>query len=404
MVESLKRKKTNCTCYTSCMPRIAVIGSLFLPTTRDAKGGTEVWTALFLEQLVQKNYTVDLFACEGSIQIPDKITLHSFGKPINTLMHTYSYYTQFVKNQLLYPPKEYMLEHAISISVRMQQLIIQNQEDYDFVIDNTGFAAVVSNWDFFKKPVFVISHFGEIAPYISLFQLIPLPQNIYFVFPTQVQYSNASWIPPQQKSVISHGIDLGTFTYSPSSNNSLYWIGRVTPEKGLEDAIGVANKLEKPLIIFGYKWSHDYFENTIKPLLTSQIYYREDNFAAKHQNTSKALLFPVQWEEPFGISIIEALACGTPVITYARGSLPEIIQDGVTGFLVNPSPDDRRGKFQTKRSGIPGLIEATKLLYSLSDKDYEHMRFACRKAVEEKYSLSQMTNSYDNLFQQTIPS
>lgn len=384
------------------MPRVAVLGSLFLPTTHEAKGGTEVWTALFLEQLVQKNYSVDLFACEGSLQIPGKITLHSFGKPINILMNTYSYYTQYVKNQSTYPPKEYMLEHAISLSVRMQQEIIQNQQEYDFVIDNTGFAAVASNWDLFKKPVFVISHFGEVTPHISLFQLLPLPKNIHFVFPTYVQYTNASWIPPQQKSVIPHGIDISTFTYSPISNNVLTWIGRVTPEKGLEDAIAVANKLGKPLTIFGYRQSYEYFESSIKPHLTKEILFMENNFAIKHHNQSKAFLFPVQWEESFGLSIIEALACGTPVVAYARGSLPEIIQDGVTGFLVNPTPDDKRGKFQTKRSGISGLVEATKMLYALSDKNYEHMRFACRKVVEEKYSLLQMTNSYDQLFQKIL--
>ena len=92
------------------------------------------------------------------------------------------------------------------------------------------------------------------------------------------------------------------------------------------------------------------------------------------------------------------MAAGTPVITYARGAAPEIIKDGKTGFLINPSESDIRGNYLIKQCGIAGLIEAVNLIYSLSDKEYETMRCACKKHISENFSLKNMVDRYEKLY------
>lgn len=384
------------------MPHIAFLSTLALPTRKDAKGGAEVWSSLMLSLFSKKGYTFDLFAAEDSMNIPGKVTLHPITPPLFPLMNSHPFFTEYIPHHANLPAKEYFIDYIGSVSLRLQQQLIKNSDKYDFIIDNSGASVVGTNWDLFPKPVIVIANFGESAPNISLFQLLPIPKNIHFVFLTQIQYDNAYWIPQKQKSVIPHGICTEDFVFSYTSLDSLTWMGRVTPEKGLEDAIAVANTLKKDLTIFGYKQSVTYFAEKIQPLMTVHTHLVENNYENKHHNTCKALLFPIHWEEPFGIAAVEALACGTPVIAYARGSMPEIIQDGDTGFLVNPSDTDTRGNFITQKTGTAGLIEATQRLYALSEKEYATMRLAARKHVEAKYTVKHMAGEYEKLFQKIV--
>lgn len=383
------------------MPHVAVLGSFFLPTTPESTGGLEVWTALLLQELIKKGYTFGLYATEGSINIPGKINLTAITKPLYELGQTDPFFTEYVKKYGMLPPIEYMVDLSGAYSVEIQQELLKKEDTYDFIIDTSWMAVVTPGWKAFQKPVFVICHGGDAASKISLLQFFPAISNIQYVFPAQISVNRATWLSPRQKNVIPHGIPLDTFIFSPTSQDSLTWMGRILPEKGLEDAISVAKTLHKKLTIFGYKQDPEYFDTVIQPLLTPNTNYIANNYDHKHHNACKALLFPTHLEEAFGISIIEAFACGTPVIGYALGAVPEIIEDGVTGFLVNPSDNDIRGEFLTKPTGVAGLIEATQKLYALSQHEYEAMRKKCREVAEKKYSLSQMIENYRTLFEQT---
>jgi glycosyltransferase involved in cell wall biosynthesis len=100
--------------------------------------------------------------------------------------------------------------------------------------------------------------------------------------------------------------------------------------------------------------------------------------------------------------MIEAMACGTPVIAYARGSVPEVIVDGVTGFVVNSSDDDIRGNWIIKKTGIEGLQEAIEKIYSLSDDEYLKIRKNCRKHVEENFTFNKMVDEYEKVYKEVI--
>ena len=92
------------------------------------------------------------------------------------------------------------------------------------------------------------------------------------------------------------------------------------------------------------------------------------------------------------------MACGTPVVAYARGSVPEIVKDGETGFLVNPSEADIRGDWVIKKTGIDGLCEAIEKIYSMSEKEYQKMRLNCRSLVEKSFSASRMAEKYLKIY------
>lgn len=94
----------------------------------------------------------------------------------------------------------------------------------------------------------------------------------------------------------------------------------------------------------------------------------------------------------------EALSAGTPIVAYARGSTTEIIDDGQTGFLVNPSAQETRGKWIITKTGIEGLCEAVERIYALPHAEYEAMRMACRKSAEKYFSIQRMVDEYITLY------
>jgi glycosyltransferase involved in cell wall biosynthesis len=178
--------------------------------------------------------------------------------------------------------------------------------------------------------------------------------------------------------VIHHGIDVRGIRYSPSHNGGACFLGRMHPNKGLLQAIMVARRAGIPLRI-GAKMREpfelDYFHDVIEPLLGADVeYLGELGTADKFQllGESVALLNPIQWPEPFGMVMIEALAAGTPVVATRRGSAREIINDGETGFLAD---------------SVEALAEA------LQGADWLR-RSDCRRAAEQRFSSQRMVQEY----------
>jgi glycosyltransferase involved in cell wall biosynthesis len=177
---------------------------------------------------------------------------------------------------------------------------------------------------------------------------------------------------------IHNGVDLSTFTFSPRHNNHLLFVGRIMSGKGAADAITVAERTNLPLTLFGELTQDDpaYFTQAVQPRLTRTITYK--GFVARQQlaheySNAKALLVPIHWEEPFGLTMIEAMACGTPVIAFRHGAVPEIVVDGKTGFIVDT---------------VEEMIEAVKRIDTID-------RHACRRHVEKNFSNSHMVTQYE---------
>lgn len=166
------------------------------------------------------------------------------------------------------------------------------------------------------------------------------------------------------------------------TENRLIFLGRIEDIKGTEEAIKVALACDMELIIAGNipNDQKQYFDERISPYLSnSQIKFVgpvNDDQKKHWLQTSKALLFPIKWEEPFGIVIAESLACGTPIIGFRRGSVPEVIIDGKTGFVVDT---------------IEEMIEKVKSLDLIS-------RVNCRQSAEQRFDISVITKRYSALF------
>jgi glycosyltransferase involved in cell wall biosynthesis len=151
--------------------------------------------------------------------------------------------------------------------------------------------------------------------------------------------------PLQRVRTIHHGIDLSLYRLQEKKQDYLTFLGRVAPIKGTHLAIEVAKKVGIPLKIAGEVQPifQDYFDTMVKPHVDGKFieYIGEADLAAKNEllGNSAAMLFPIQWNEPFGLVMIEAMACGTPVLALPGGAVEEVVRDGVSGFVCSDTDD-----------------------------------------------------------------
>jgi len=192
--------------------------------------------------------------------------------------------------------------------------------------------------------------------------------------------------PPERIRVIYNGIDLSHFKFNPKGGEHFVWIARMNKHKGVGNAIAAAEKLGVKLLLAGRidPTQVKYFETYIKPHLNEKIKYvgeLTEQQLSDFYGPAKACLYPIEWEEPFGLIVAESMACGTPVIAYRRGSMPELIKDGKTGFVVE--------------SNLDLLIEAMKKVNQID-------RALVRKRVEERFSKERMVDDYEKTYYEII--
>jgi glycosyltransferase involved in cell wall biosynthesis len=285
------------------------------------------------------------------------------------------------------------------------------QDQFDVYHVNIGNGELVLPFSrFVKKPIIITLH-GHFLPTDAqeYFRLLEHQKNVYFV---AISNSQRSFMPQLNYiRTIYHGVDVKrNFKFSANGGNSIMWAGRAIPEKGLDVVLQVikATKKEGHLFMLTKTEFLEWLENKILKRLhsinrsvsvNSEFNLSRLKLVPKYQN-SKLFLFPVQWEEPFGLVMAEAMACGTPVVAYARGSVPEVVKDGVTGFVVNPSDDDIRGNFIIIKTGVEGLCEAVERIYAMSESEYKQMRLDCRRHVEKNFSVSRMVQEYIDIYKQ----
>lgn len=210
---------------------------------------------------------------------------------------------------------------------------------------------------------------------------------------------------------VYNGLNLSLFPFSNHATDRLLIIGRIRKEKGFVDAIEVSQKTMFPLMISGEYYPqfpelYRFWEEKVKPAIDNKnIFYkgimRQGELGALY-GQAKALLFPIHWEEPFGLVMIEAMAAGTPVVAYNRGSVSEIVRDGVTGFIINEMPNAEcqmiNGKqLQIQKTGVEGLVEAVKRIGEID-------RAACRRHVEENFTVEKMVEGYEKVYKKILAS
>jgi len=180
--------------------------------------------------------------------------------------------------------------------------------------------------------------------------------------------------------VIYNGIDVDKYPFRSEKEDFFVYLGRIDETKGLHVAIEAVRKSREKLVIIGPVTNYNYFNSYVKPFIDNKnvIYLGEVDFESKveYLSKAKALLYPVQYEEFFGIAMVEALATGTPVIGFPRGSVTEIVKDGVTGYLVRD------------------VEEMCKAMRAVDKLDRE----GCRRDAEERFSSKVMVKHYEELY------
>lgn len=374
------------------MKKIALISSIFKPTQLDAIGGIEVWAAYFIQELVKNGYVIDLFALPKSIK-SKKVNLFVIANISRVLIDRLK-----IK---IFKKRDEIERIITALYSRILPILVYN--NYDLIIDSSGQINFSLNSDCIKKPIIVIGHYPVNNLYTDIYKYFPQGEKIYFVFPSKYQKERADWL--KNKTVIPHGIPIENFHFSElNAKESSFWVGRAPSHdpKGLILALKVFNKLKFPLKVYAAIEDNNFLKKSIKPCIKSNISitntFKTNLNKFKTPGEHKLLIYPLQWEEPFGFVLLESMACGTPVIAFAKGAVPEIIKDGKTGFIVNASDSDIRGNWIVKKTGIAGLCEAVKKIYLMPESKYKKMRQECRIYSENTFSLNQMFNQYKKLF------
>jgi glycosyltransferase involved in cell wall biosynthesis len=192
---------------------------------------------------------------------------------------------------------------------------------------------------------------------------------------------NLNWI-----ATVHHGIDIQSFAFHPKPENYLCFVGRISPDKRPERAIEIARRVGLPLKIAAKigPQDRDFFASVVEPLLDPPaiefLGQLDENKKRDLIGHALGLLLPIDWPEPFGMVFIESLACGTPVLTCPLGAAPEVLTNGVTGYL---------------RKTVDELVEAVHLLPHIS-------RAACRRYAAERFDMRQMTMHYLNVYSRLL--
>ena len=338
--------------------RVAVLSPVWFPVPPTRYGGIEWIVTLLAEGLVRAGHDVTLFASGDS----------------STQAKLVSVYDEAPSAQIGLTQVE--LRHALAC--------FERADEFDVINDHSGPLAILGgaavdtpvlhtvHGPLGGEPGLLYDALGRVAPNVGL---ISVSMNQRKPRPDLNWAANCR-----------NALELDVYPVSPHKGDYLLFLGRMSPDKGCHRAIEVARQAGLTLLIAGKMQDHaekEYFEEQVRPNLGWGIEYLGEVDPAKKidllQN-ARVTLFPIEWEEPFGLVMIESMACGTPVVATRRGAVPEVIDDGRTGVIV----DDYRE--------MPAVLERAAALDP----------FECRRYVEERFSSERMVRDYEEAYRAAL--
>jgi glycosyltransferase involved in cell wall biosynthesis len=332
--------------------KVAMLAPIAWRTPPRHYGPWELVTSLLTEALIARGVDVTLFATLDSI---------TAGRLDGVVPRPYSEAPEIDAKVWEYAHLAHVFERAGQFD------LIHNQADFPA----HAFANLV------KTPMVTTIHGFSSERILPMYK--PYEDCIHYV-----AISDSDRHPDlRYAATIHHGIRLDEFPFDAHGSDGLLFFGRMHPDKGAAEAIAVARSTGRRLDLYGIVQDEGYFDHEVAPQLDERIRFHGPVGGAERVRalgSARALLHLINFDEPFGLSVIEAMACGTPVIAVRRGSMAEIVKDGETGILVQSA-----GEAIAALTRIEGIDRA-----------------ACRRDVEERFSVEVMADKYVDLYRQIL--
>jgi len=338
--------------------KIAQVAPLYESVPPKLYGGTERVVSYLTEELVRQGHQVTLFASGDSVT-------------------------------------QARLVEACPRSLRLDQECVDQLAHHIVLLEQvfqqaSAFDLIHFHIDYLHFPLSVRQHIPTVTTLhgrLDLPDLVPL----YQMFPSMpmVSISDAQRAPLPRVNwlgTVYHGLPEDLYTFRETPGTYLAFLGRIAPEKGVEQAIAITQWAGIPLKIAAKvdRADREYFREVVRPLLKHPLVEYVGELGEVEKDAflggAYALLFPIDWPEPFGLVMIEAMACGTPVVAYPRGSVPEVLEDGVTGWIVED------------------IEEAVQAVERVPASRRAH----CRQVFEERFSASRMARDYLRIYKELL--
>lgn len=341
--------------------RIALVAPPWLPVPPDGYGGIEQVVYLLAREMEAHGHDVTVFARQGSSSELNVVAL----APESWQQHLGSRDQGARECLHLYRAYEMIRRRA-----------------FDLVHDHTGFAGIMLGGALrLALPVIATLH-GDLTEAEGEL-LTALQERVGLVAITasqQAQVASVRWAGVVHNAVDTSGLEVGR-----EKDCYLVQLARITPDKGQHVAIEVARMVGRPLVLAGKVDPHgeDYFREAVEPHLGDNVRWIENvsgREKAQLLARARAMIFPLQWAEPFGLAMVEAMASGTPVVAFRQGSAPELIEEGITGFLGD-YPDD--------------LAEAVERVHEI-DPD------RCARNARDRFSQKRMGEGYEAIYRNAV--
>lgn len=338
--------------------RIAQVAPLYESVPPKYYGGTERVVSYLTEELCRQGHEVTLFASgdsvtEARLVAVTRRSLRLDKRCVDQLAH----------------------------HVLMLERVLQRADEFDVIHFHIDYL----HFPFSRRQP--VTHVTTLHGRLDIPDLVPLYKEFREV--PVVSISDAQRAPLPEANWIAtvyHGIPENLYRFRPEHGSYFAFLGRISPEKRVDRAIEMAKQVGLPLKIAAKvdRVDEAYFEGVVKPLLRDPLveYVGEIGDGEKDEflGNAYALLFPIDWPEPFGLVMIEAMACGTPVIAYRNGSVPEVMEEGRTGFIV---------------TGLEDAIAAARRVEELS-------RARCREVFEQRFTARRMAADYVKVYERML--
>ncbi len=348
--------------------KVIILGSVALPIPPPAQGGTELIAYHQAKGLSEKGHEVILLGAQGSAKSFQnlRVKVIEIGKG--------DVVTGSAQERKFDPEKT---EGSRKLRLEMiylaltAKVLIDQKDNYDIILNNMrGEAVFLPLAKLLGKKFVNVMHlnlFSELAEMFEEFQtpIITISDSQRNEFP-KLNYA----------STVYNGVDVSRYAFNQTASDYLLMVGSIGRHKNQAAAIRVAKKLGMKLVLAGKVREKDYFEELKKDIDGEQIkYFGELEFNQKLKLYQQALvfLFPILWNEPFGLVMIESMSCGTPVIAFRNGAVSEVVVDSKTGFVVENEEQ---------------MTEAVKKIDSISREE-------CRRHIEDNFTTAKMVDGYE---------